>query len=135
MATILADGWVLDVTGITGTPHVTRPPGLTDHSDWAQRIQYIGAAGDTSDRIFIYDVMTAAGTFAPGDVVTVSAPVYGVVTGAQLAIDVYAYNAAAGFISSESSGSLTLTRARSVVSFTTAALPYAPAEPQAPAAR
>jgi hypothetical protein len=90
----LADGWTYydDLgSGGSATPSVITHP--IKERGWLQRLEYTGAAGDSSDTIRMYDV-TSVGSFAQGDDVIVTLDVRGDLVGCTLRLRITEQDAA-----------------------------------------
>ncbi len=93
----LPAGWALSKS-VTGTPYISSVDGRT--GGFAQRMQYIAVAGDTTKAVTFQGPMSGVGTVAPGDVVYISGYVRGVVAGCVGYLMMRFYNSAGTIISS-----------------------------------
>jgi len=87
----LADGWTLDNTDVAGTPVCSIVAALGANGSYAQRVQYTGVSGDTNQNLYILSY-GPAGSFAPGDPVSVSLLAKGSATGVKVELRCLAQN-------------------------------------------
>lgn len=122
----LADGWTAAwASDITGTPVYSKVTGRS--GGIAQRIQYTGVAGDGAGgtkALYIVIDLTAAGSFAAGDYVTVSAYVKGSVVGCSARLGAWFRDAGGAYVPGGSNTeTITLTDSYTRNSMTTAVAP------------